>query len=49
MIMDLMMRLKIYDPRNVVKIGDTSNDILEGLNANCGLSIGVLSGAGKKR
>ena len=24
------------------------NDIMEGRNANCGLSIGVLSGAGKK-
>ena len=29
-------------------IGDTMNDIMEGRNANCGLSIGVLSGAGKK-
>ena len=41
-----MEQCKIYDPKVVVKVGDTKNDILEGMNANIGLTIGVLSGAG---
>ena len=48
MIMELMKKTYIYDPKRVIKIGDTKNDIMEGINANCGLSIGVLSGAEEK-
>lgn len=44
MIETLMKRNNINDPKQVIKIGDTKNDILEGLNANCLLSIGVLTG-----
>ena len=32
----------IYEPNQVIKVGDTYNDILEGINANCFLSVGVL-------
>ena len=34
--------------REVAKVGDTLNDVLEGRNARCGLVLGVLSGAGKR-
>ena len=47
MIYNLMEQCEVYNPKLVVKVGDTKNDILEGLNANIGLTIGVLSGAGK--
>ena len=47
MIYNLMEQCHVYNPRLVVKVGDTKNDILEGLNANIGLTVGVLSGAGK--
>ncbi|KAF0689779.1 Aste57867_18798 [Aphanomyces stellatus] len=33
------------DPHNAVMVGDTSTDMRLGLNAGCGLSIGVLGGA----
>jgi len=46
MINRLMAMNNINNPYNVIKIGDTENDVLEGLNAECGLSIGVLSGSG---
>ena len=45
MIHKLMERNNIINPVNVIKFGDTRNDVLEGLNANCLSSIGVLSGA----
>lgn len=45
MIYRLMNINNIDNPNHVIKIGDTENDILEGINANCGLSIGVLTGA----
>ena len=45
MIEALRERNKIEKPKEVLKFGDTENDILEGVNAGCGLSIGVLSGA----
>ena len=32
-------------PSSIIKIGDTKNDILEGFNANCLASVGVISGA----
>ena len=48
MIKELMNRFNIDNPQEVAKIGDTTMDILEGKNANCGLSIGVLTGAETK-
>tara|TARA_B100000886_G_scaffold75754_1_gene49062 strand:+ start:2011 stop:2724 length:714 start_codon:yes stop_codon:yes gene_type:complete len=45
MIHKLMERNNIINSQNVIKFGDTNNDILEGINANCIASIGVLSGA----
>ena len=45
MIENLMTRFGVTDPGQVVKIGDSQNDILEGKNAKCGASIGVLTGA----
>lgn len=47
MINKLMERNNIINARYVCKIGDTVNDMMEGKNANCGLTVGVLSGAGK--
>lgn len=44
MIFRLMEQFEIKRPTEVIKIGDTVNDILEGKNASC-LTIGVLSGA----
>ena len=35
--------------KEIIKIGDTTNDILEGINANCLTSIGVLTGADTKK
>ena len=48
MINVLMRRNDIINPEQVIKFGDTPNDILEGHNARCGESIGVLSGASNK-
>ena len=45
MIHRLMEMANICDVRQVAKVGDTVNDILEGRNAGCGLVVGVLSGA----
>lgn len=45
MIQELMRRFQINDPAHVAKIGDSVNDILEGQAAQCGLTIGVLTGA----
>ena len=47
MIYKLMERNNIINSKYVCKIGDTVNDMLEGKNAGCGLTIGVLSGAGR--
>lgn len=44
MIYKLMEEFEIKSSKEVIKIGDTPNDILEGKNANC-VTIGVLSGA----
>lgn len=44
MIHSLMERNNILNTKEVIKIGDTKNDILEGFNAGCH-SVGVLSGA----
>lgn len=48
MIQELMTRFDINESNQVVKIGDSINDILEGKNAGCFKSIGVLSGAESK-
>lgn len=45
MIHALMKRFGLMDVRKVAKAGDTVRDIEEGLNAGCGLVIGVESGA----
>ena len=45
MIYNLMERNNIECVQSVMKFGDTQNDILEGINAGCLASIGVLSGA----
>jgi phosphonatase-like hydrolase len=45
MIHKLMERHNIESGHQIIKFGDSKNDILEGLNANCRATIGVLSGA----
>ena len=45
MIQELMKRFDITNPNQVIKVGDSKNDILEGKNAGCFKSVGVLSGA----
>ena len=46
MIYHLMEQFKVKNPKEVIKVGDTPNDIYEGKNAYCYKSVGVLSGAG---
>ena len=46
MIHRLMERHDIMDVKNVAKVGDTRNDVLEGKNAGCGITIAVQTGAG---
>tara|TARA_X000000950_G_scaffold43809_1_gene49284 strand:+ start:8026 stop:8736 length:711 start_codon:yes stop_codon:yes gene_type:complete len=48
MIHRLMEDNLIMSANSVAKIGDTQTDMLEGVNAKCGLVIGVLSGHEKK-
>jgi phosphonatase-like hydrolase len=48
MINDLMTRFNIEDSSQVVKVGDTVADVLEGRNAKCGKVVGVLTGAETK-
>jgi phosphonatase-like hydrolase len=45
MIQFAMRHFGIEDGKQVAKVGDSSIDIEEGLNAGCGLSIGVTTGA----
>jgi phosphoglycolate phosphatase-like HAD superfamily hydrolase len=40
-----MERFQIQDPSVVLKAGDSAIDVVEGKNAHCGITIGVLSGA----
>lgn len=47
MVHRLMERLNIESVKRVAKVGDSVRDIEEGVNAGCGLVIGVLSGADK--
>ena len=49
MIYHLMEKCGIQNPKSVIKFGDTKNDILEGLNAQCLASVGVLSGADEEK
>ena len=44
MINNLMEEFDILHPKNIAKVGDTKNDMREGVNASCGIKIGVLSG-----
>ena len=48
MILFAMQHLGIQDPSKILKAGDTQIDILEGKNASCGITVGVLSGAQTK-
>ena len=45
MIEKLMERVNVTFPEDVAKIGDTRADIEEGLNAGCGMVIGITTGA----
>mgnify|MGYP001627947596 FL=1 len=45
MIYKAMELCSITEPQEVLKAGDSTIDIEEGKNANCGLTIGVLTGA----
>jgi len=45
MIFRLMEELRIENVKRVAKVGDSCRDVEEGLNAGCGLVVGVLSGA----
>lgn len=44
MINKLMEDLKIESSQDVAKVGDTPSDLMEGTNAKCGLTVGVLYG-----
>lgn len=48
MIQMAMKKLEIPGAHLVAKAGDTERDIEEGLNAGCGLTIGVLTGAAQE-
>ncbi len=48
MIQELMKRSEIIDAKQVVKVGDTEVDVQEGRNAECGLVIGITTGAYSK-
>jgi phosphonatase-like hydrolase len=45
MIRELMHKFNLSDPADVVKVGDTEVDVLEGRNAGCGKVISVTTGA----
>lgn len=45
MIYFAMKRFNITDSKTVIKVGDSTIDILEGKNAGCGMSIGITTGA----
>ena len=48
MVLELMRRTRIGDPRRVAKVGDTPADLQEGRNAGCGLIIGVTQGTHRR-
>ncbi len=45
MIEHAMEHFAIKDPSSVIKVGDSAIDVEEGQNADCGLSIGITTGA----
>lgn len=45
MIQHLMQKLSVKETRRVAKIGDAPADLQEGINASCGLVIGVTNGS----
>jgi phosphonatase-like hydrolase len=45
MIRHLMAKLGVDDAKRVMKVGDTFVDIEEGINAGCGLVVGVTTGS----
>ena len=45
MIVEAMMKLNVHDEKFILKAGDSIIDIEEGKNANCGITIGVTTGA----
>ena len=49
MIHRIMERNNIISVKHVAKVGDTRNDVLEGKNAGCGLTIAGQTGAGSTR
>ena len=49
MIHRIMERNDIISVKHVAKVGDTRNDVLEGKNAGCGITIAVQTGAGSTR
>ena len=49
MIHRIMERNNIISVKHVAKVGDTRNDVLEGKNAGCGITIAVQTGAGSTR
>lgn len=49
MILKAMSDFGIENPSQVLKAGDSQIDILEGKNAGCGITVGVLSGAQNKQ
>lgn len=49
MIDAIMKKLKIKNSSSVAKIGDTPSDLLEGSNAQCGITVGVLYGTHTKK
>ncbi len=49
MIQRLMTEHNVASPLEVMKVGDTPNDILEGRNADCAKVLGVLSGTGTRK
>lgn len=45
MVFRAMVLTDVHDPRRVMKVGDTTVDLLEGANAGCGFVVGVTTGA----
>lgn len=48
MIQKIMKELDMEDMSEVAKVGDTPSDLMEGENAGCGLTVGVLYGTHTK-
>ena len=49
MIIEAMMKLNVQNEAFVLKVGDSIIDIEEGKNANCGVTIGVTTGAHNRK